>query len=65
MIAINSGTAVYARGIAATKQEPVVFWMLKCLVFGGLALGELTQAVPDPAPPKKPLLGRKEVARRS
>lgn len=65
VFAINSGTAVYARGIAAIKQEPVVFWMLKCLMFGGLALGELTQAVPDPAPPKKPLLGRKEVARRS
>ena len=51
ILAINAGTAVYCRGIAAAKEEPVAFWSGKCLLLGGLALGELTQAVPDPKPP--------------
>ena len=49
---INAGTAFYARGIAEAKGEPVLFWMFKCVVFGGLALGELAEAVPMPAKPK-------------
>ena len=44
---INAAAAVYSRGIAAAKQEPVNFWTIKVFLFGGLALGELTQAVPD------------------
>jgi len=51
--AINAGTAVYSRSLAAAKQEPVGFWMAKCLLLGGLALGELTQAVPEPAPKQR------------
>lgn len=49
---INAGTAVYSRGLAEAKEEPVVFWFVKCLLFGGLALGELTNAVPTPMKPK-------------
>ena len=49
---INAACAVYARGIAASKEEPVTFWMVKCFLFGGLALGELTEAVPMPTKPK-------------
>lgn len=45
--AVNAVCAVYSRGIAAAKQEPVNFWFGKILLLGGLALGELTQAVPD------------------
>lgn len=48
---INAACAVYCRGIAAAKEEPVNFWSVKVFLFGGLALGELTNAVPDP--PKK------------
>jgi len=44
---VNAACAVYSRGIAAAKQEPVGFWFGKVLLLGGLALGELTQAVPD------------------
>ena len=44
---VNSGVAVYSRGIATAKGEPVAFWMIKCFIFGGLALGELAYAVPD------------------
>ena len=40
--------AVYCRGIAAAKEEPINFWSAKCLLFGGLALGELSEAVPNP-----------------
>jgi hypothetical protein len=51
--AINAASAIYARGIAEKKQQPVNFWCAKVFLFGGLALGELTQAVPDAPPPKK------------
>jgi len=51
--AINAASAVYARGIAEKKQQPVNFWSAKVFLFGGLALGELTQAVPDAPPPQK------------
>lgn len=56
---VNAATAVYSRGIAAKKQEPVGFWTLKCLIFGGLALGELSQAVPEPKPRGNWAKGRK------
>ena len=51
--AINALAAASARGIAARKQQPVLFWMAKVLLFGGLALGELAQAVPEAPPPPK------------
>jgi len=41
--AINAAAAIYARGIAETKQQPVNFWCGKVFLFGGLALGELVQ----------------------
>ena len=50
--AINTLCAVYSRGIAQTKDEPVAFWFAKCFLFGGLALGELSEAVPMPTKPK-------------
>ena len=50
--AVNLLTAVYSRGIAEEKQEPVAFWFVKCCIFGGLALGELKQAVPMPTKPR-------------
>ena len=50
--AINAACAVYARGIAAQKNEPVNFWFGKVLLLGGLALGELSDAVPVPAKPR-------------
>jgi hypothetical protein len=40
--------------VAPSKQEPPTFWAVKIFLLGGLALGELTLAVPDPAPPKYP-----------
>ena len=46
--AVNSGCAWYSRAVAAKKQESVWFWMTKCFLLGGLALGELVNAVPDP-----------------
>ena len=51
----NLGCAVYCGGIAEKKQEPVLFWRVKCFLLGGLALGELTEAVPMP---QKPRTGR-------
>lgn len=48
---VNAGTAVYARGVAEAKGQSANFWSAKCFLLGGLALGELTQAVPDA--PKK------------
>jgi hypothetical protein len=50
---VNTAVALYARGIAVAKEEPVGFWMAKCFLFGGLALGELAQAVPEPLPEKE------------
>lgn len=50
---INAVAAVYSIGLAQRKEQPVVFWAIKVLVFGGLALGELKQAVPDPATLRK------------
>lgn len=50
VLVINSVTAVYARGIAVAKEEPAGFWVAKCVLLGGLALAELSQAVPDPKP---------------
>jgi len=50
---INALAAVYARGIAERKQEPVDFWTVKTILFGGLALNELARAVPDPLPEYK------------
>ena len=38
---INAAAAVYSRGIAERKQEPVNFWTAKIFLFGGLALDEL------------------------
>ena len=49
---INTLCAVFSRGIAEKKEEPVTFWMVKCFLLGGLALGELTEAVPMPSRPK-------------
>jgi len=51
--AVNSVTALYALTVASAKEEPVVFWGIKCFLLGGLALGELTQAVPDPNTKKR------------
>jgi len=51
----NAACAVYARGIAEAKQEPVAFWTVKVFLLGGLALGELSEAVPMP---QKPRTGR-------
>ena len=46
---VNTATAAYAVFVAAaTKDEPAIFWGVKCFLLGGLALGELTQAVPEP-----------------
>ena len=50
---VNAVCAVFARGIATKKQQPINFWFAKVFLFGGLALGELTQAVPDAPPPQK------------
>eukprot|EP00308_Calcidiscus_leptoporus_P025655 CAMPEP_0119355666 /NCGR_PEP_ID=MMETSP1334-20130426/4473_1 /TAXON_ID=127549 /ORGANISM="Calcidiscus leptoporus, Strain RCC1130" /LENGTH=329 /DNA_ID=CAMNT_0007369553 /DNA_START=12 /DNA_END=1002 /DNA_ORIENTATION=+ len=47
---INTVAAVYSIGISAAKQQPVWFWCLKVWLLGGLALGELSEAVPDPPP---------------
>jgi len=47
--AINAACAVYSIGISQSKEQPVVFWCAKIFLLGGLALGELTEAVPDPA----------------
>lgn len=49
---INAACAVYARSIAERKQEPVTFWSVKVFLLGGLALGELTEAVPEPTAPR-------------
>ena len=49
---INLLCAIYSRGIAAKKEEPVNFWFVKVALFGGLALGELSEAVPMPTKPK-------------
>jgi hypothetical protein len=46
---INAAAAVYSRGIAEAKEQPVVFWLIKVFLLGGLALGELKEAVPEPA----------------
>lgn len=48
----NAAAAVYARGIAAEKQEPVNFWSAKVFLLGGLALGELSEAVPAATKPR-------------
>lgn len=45
---VNAATAVYSRGIAAAKQEPVGFWFGKIFLLGGLAFGELKQIEPMP-----------------
>lgn len=47
---INSLTAVYAFFVAGAKGEPATFWAIKCFLLGGLALSELTQAVPERKP---------------
>ena len=49
---VNAITAYFARGVAASKDEPQNFWSAKCLLFGGLALGELREAVPMPTRPR-------------
>ena len=49
---VNAAVAVYARGIAEAKQQPVAFWSAKCFLLGGLALGELSEAVPEPTKPR-------------
>ena len=49
---INLASAVYSVGISEKKQEPTIFWCLKCFLFGGLALGELSEAVPTPVKPR-------------
>ena len=49
---MNTLCAVYARGIAAAKEEPVAFWTVKVFLLGGLALGELSEAVPAPVKPR-------------
>jgi len=49
---LNLVAAVYARGVAERKQEPVGFWFGKVALFGGLALGELSEAVPEPTKPR-------------
>lgn len=51
--AFNAAAAIYCRGIAERKQQPVNFWSAKVLLLGGLALGELSEAVPEAPPPKK------------
>jgi len=50
--ALNLAAAVYARGIAERKQEPLGFWSAKVFLLGGLALGELSEAVPEPTKPR-------------
>ena len=49
---VNALCSVYARGIAEGKQEPVGFWQAKVFLLGGLALGELSEAVPEPTAPR-------------
>ena len=44
---VNLAAAVYARGIAERKGESPAFWFGKVFLLGGLALDELTRAVPD------------------
>ena len=44
---INAAAAAYSIGIAQKKGEPVGFWVAKVFLLGGLALGELSEAVPD------------------
>jgi len=51
--AINAASAIYGGLIAERKKQPVDFWVAKVLLFGGVALGELSQAVPDPPKPRK------------
>merc|ERR1740130_2657216 len=46
--AVNAATAVYSRGIASAKQEPVGFWFGKIFLLGGLAFGELRQIEKNP-----------------
>ena len=46
--AINAAAAVYSRGIASAKQEPVGFWFGKTFLLGGLALGELREIETSP-----------------
>ncbi|KAL1519480.1 hypothetical protein AB1Y20_022999 [Prymnesium parvum] len=46
---INTAAAFYSRGVAKEKEQPVTFWFVKIFLLGGLALGELKEAVPDPA----------------
>ena len=36
----------------ASKEEPVNFWFAKVFLLGGLALGELSEAVPTPVRPR-------------
>ena len=45
---VNAACAVYSRGIAAEKGEPVNFWFGKILLLGGLALGELREIETSP-----------------
>lgn len=49
----NLAAAFYSRGIAEKKEQPVLFWTVKVALLGGLALGELSEAVPDPKPKGK------------
>lgn len=49
---MNILASLYARGIAEKKEEPVGFWQAKVILLGGLALGELSEAVPDPVKPR-------------
>jgi hypothetical protein len=62
---INALAAVYARGIAERKQEPVNFWTAKTFLLGGLALDELAKAVPDPLPEYKQRQQRQQRQRES
>ena len=50
---LNFAAAFYSRGIAIKKEQPAVFWMVKVALLGGLALGELTEAVPEPKGKRK------------
>jgi len=47
---LNTIAAVYSVGVASAKEEPVWFWCGKVWLIGGLALGELSEAVPEAKP---------------
>lgn len=50
--AVNAATAVYAPFAAKARGLSPAFWVVKCFVLGGVALGELTSVAERKQPPK-------------